>query len=285
MADLPTLPLFVDDYEAATAHLTLEEDGAYTRLLRLCWRTPGCSIPDDDEWIARRMRVDSECMARVVKPILKEFFSRSRGRWFQKRLRAEFGYVTARVQARKDAGKRGGDAKAAKSNKKPSSNAKVLPEQNPGKTVAPNPTHFLPSEASSDDADDCASAHDPTFLELACAAAGSPLGQLSTAGGGLGNQADGFEAQRWRSDLGLTDEEILASVREQAARLGRPPSRLRYFTKGIEELAGRKQAGPLSPIAPPQPARASPPPGKTNRDLAEIAMAKLEEQNRLRAIR
>lgn len=33
---LPYFPLYVDDYEADTPHLTLEEDGAFSRLLRLC---------------------------------------------------------------------------------------------------------------------------------------------------------------------------------------------------------------------------------------------------------
>ena len=31
----PYFPLHVADYEAKTAHLTIEEDGAYMRLLRL----------------------------------------------------------------------------------------------------------------------------------------------------------------------------------------------------------------------------------------------------------
>ena len=78
---LPTLPLFVDDYEAATAHLTLEEDGAYMRLLRLCWRTPGCSIPDDHAWIRRRMRATEEQYETVIKPLIKEFFVRDGAFW------------------------------------------------------------------------------------------------------------------------------------------------------------------------------------------------------------
>ena len=38
---VPYFPLYIADYDSKTAHLTLEEDGAYLRLLRLCWRTPG----------------------------------------------------------------------------------------------------------------------------------------------------------------------------------------------------------------------------------------------------
>ncbi|WP_260928198.1 YdaU family protein [Novosphingobium sp. 9] len=141
MADrLPSLPLFVDDYEGATAHLTLEEDGAYMRLLRLCWRTPRCSIPDDHEWIKRRLRVDQDTFDRVVAPIIDEFFKRSRGRIFQKRLLQEFEYANDRKAKRKEAGKKGGTAKALKDKDKAPSNANLLPEQNSSNAVAPRPT-------------------------------------------------------------------------------------------------------------------------------------------------
>jgi uncharacterized protein YdaU (DUF1376 family) len=137
---LPSLPLFVDDYEGATAHLTLEEDGAYMRLLRLCWRTPKCSIPDDPEWIMRRLRVDQKTYDRVVVPLISEFFKRSRGRLFQKRLVQEFVYAVERKTKRKEAGKKGGSAKALKNNEKESSNASVLLEQKDSNAVAPRPT-------------------------------------------------------------------------------------------------------------------------------------------------
>lgn len=140
MTDFSHLPLFVDDFEAATAHLTLEEDGAYNRLMRLCWRTPGCSIPDDDRWIMRRMRVDRETYERIVRPIIEEFFTTQRGRVFQKRLKKEHDYVRSVSERRKEAGKKGGQAKARKTNKTVSSKRKDLPEQNSSKPVAPTPT-------------------------------------------------------------------------------------------------------------------------------------------------
>lgn len=105
---IPYLPLYVADYEADTAHLTLEEDGAYTRLLRLCWRTPGCSIPDDAEWIMRRMRCDLETYQRVVKPVLDEFFRRSKGRLFSPRLSSEHARIEHTAQKRREAGRKGG---------------------------------------------------------------------------------------------------------------------------------------------------------------------------------
>lgn len=138
------MPLFVDDYEGATAHLTLEEDGAYNRLLRLCWRQPDCSIPADKAWIIRLMRCDEATYERVVLPILKEFFTRAKSRWFQKRLREEHAYVVAVSSARREAGRKGGKAKSLKLNKTEASKAtdlpEHLPEQNDSSALAPTPT-------------------------------------------------------------------------------------------------------------------------------------------------
>lgn len=127
MSTHPYLPLYVDDYEAATAHLTPEEDGIYNRLLRLCWRTPGCSLPNDAAWIARKVRLSTADYERVAKPVVEEFFKVSRGRLIQKRLKAEYDDISRKKSARAKAGKKGGDAKALKTNETDPSNATVLP--------------------------------------------------------------------------------------------------------------------------------------------------------------
>lgn len=108
MAKPPYMPLYVDDYEADTPHLTLEEDGVYNRLLRLCWRTSGCSVPDDPKWIARKMRVDLDTYHRLVEPIIREFFRRESGRIFQGRQRREFQKATEISFRRSEAGRKGG---------------------------------------------------------------------------------------------------------------------------------------------------------------------------------
>jgi uncharacterized protein YdaU (DUF1376 family) len=108
---VPYFPLYVADYEADTAHLTLEEDGAYLRLLRLCWRTPGCSIPNDPKWIARMMRVTWEAYERVVAPILSEFFRLKHNRYYSPRLQKEWERIEITHNARSEAGKRGNEKK------------------------------------------------------------------------------------------------------------------------------------------------------------------------------
>lgn len=121
------LPLYVDDYEAATAHLTPAEDGVYSRLLRLCWRTPGCSLPNDDAWIARKIRLSASDYAKIAKPVIDEFFKVQRGRLVQKRLKAEYDDISRKKSARVNAGKMGGTAKALKNKASALSNASVLP--------------------------------------------------------------------------------------------------------------------------------------------------------------
>lgn len=123
MSDLPHMPLFVDDFEAATAHLTAEEDGIYNRLLRLCWRTPGCKIPTDPAWIARRLRVSMADYERVVAPLLDEFFNVQAMLFYQKRLLREYERATMATKKRKEAGSTGGKAKSLKTAKNAPSNA------------------------------------------------------------------------------------------------------------------------------------------------------------------
>lgn len=127
---LPYFPLYPSDFEAKTSHLTLEEDGAYNRLLRLCWMTPGCSLPDDPAWIARRMRVDLDTFNRVIAPLLDEFFHRSHGRIDSPKLTRIFRETDEKHTRRVSAGKKGGrPAKALETNDTDQSNAKAMPKQ------------------------------------------------------------------------------------------------------------------------------------------------------------
>ena len=120
---LPYFPLYVDDYEADTAHLTITEDGAYSRLLRLCWRTPGCTIPDDADWIKRRMRVSDEEFVNIVRPIIDEYFAVKNGRVYSERLLKEWQKSDLAHRKRKNAGRKGGLSKSLKNKEKDSSNA------------------------------------------------------------------------------------------------------------------------------------------------------------------
>lgn len=138
---LSYFPLFPDDFEADTAHLTLAEDGAYNRLLRLCWRTPGCSIPADREWIYRRMRASSDEDRRVIDVVIEEFFIETKQRLSNARLMREFLDASEKHERRKNAGKKGGLSKPLKTKKNGASNAKAMHKQ-PEPEPEPEPNMF-----------------------------------------------------------------------------------------------------------------------------------------------
>ena len=136
---LPYFPLYPSDFEAKTSHLTLEEDGAYNRLLRLSWMTPGCSLPDDPAWIARRMRVDQATFDRVVAPLIDEFFSRLKGRLVNRKLTEVFNESNEKHSRRVNAGKLGGrPPKSLQLKENAESNAKAMPKQPELRANAPS---------------------------------------------------------------------------------------------------------------------------------------------------
>ncbi|WP_422049900.1 YdaU family protein [Shimia sp.] len=126
---LPFFPLYADDFEADTAHLTLAEDGAYNRLLRLCWRSPGCKIPADEAWVFRKLRAHSEEDKETVRIVLEEFFKKRAGKLFNPRLLKIWEESNAKHERRVEAGSKGGRAKSLKNKEVTSSNAKAKLKQ------------------------------------------------------------------------------------------------------------------------------------------------------------
>lgn len=88
MAKLPYLKFFTDDYLSATSHLTTIEHGAYLLLLISAWRTPDCSLPNDDRTLAHMARMRLEHWRRVRNTVMSFWFL-AEGRWRQKRLDQE----------------------------------------------------------------------------------------------------------------------------------------------------------------------------------------------------
>ena len=80
MAELPFMPLAVESWDADTSHLSDAEDGIYGRIIRIMWKSPAQRIPNDDAWIARRMRRTVEDVVRDVRPIIVEFCQND-GNW------------------------------------------------------------------------------------------------------------------------------------------------------------------------------------------------------------
>ena len=154
---LAYFPLYPDDFEADTAHLSLAEDGAFNRLLRLCWRTPGCSVPADRTWVYRRLRAYTEADQAIIETILTEFFREVDGRLSNARLTKEWLAANEAHTRRKSAGAKGGKAKALKTNETGPSNATPMlkqpePEPEPidttAKAVVPQTQQDIPESKS-----------------------------------------------------------------------------------------------------------------------------------------
>lgn len=104
MADFPALPLWTDAYLADTLHLDATESGAYLHLLMAAWRSPSCSIPDDDTRLARMARC-TPAIWRRIKPTVLAFWSKNGENFEQKRLKKERVRVEAQREQKSYAGK------------------------------------------------------------------------------------------------------------------------------------------------------------------------------------
>jgi len=80
----PRLASFTDAYLADTMHLSLEESGAYLKLLMVTWRNNGEPLPDDDKRMARILGVTVKKWTTKLRPVLVGFFDLSEGVWRQK---------------------------------------------------------------------------------------------------------------------------------------------------------------------------------------------------------
>lgn len=74
----------IGDYDSATAHLSLVEDGVYGRLLRVYYRTEQ-AIPADIKQACRLVRAQSKAERDAVADVLREFFELRDDGWHQHR--------------------------------------------------------------------------------------------------------------------------------------------------------------------------------------------------------
>lgn len=114
MSKLPSMPLFCDAYLADTAHLTIEESGAYLHLLMAMWRNGG-TIPDDDKDNARICKVGMKKWRSLkvrLLPFLQSYGPVDNLRLTQKRLSAEMQKVIDYRRAQSVRGERSAQSRA-----------------------------------------------------------------------------------------------------------------------------------------------------------------------------
>jgi uncharacterized protein YdaU (DUF1376 family) len=96
----------IGDYAAATAHLSWDEDMAYTRLIRAYYHHEK-PIPADLKAACRIARAQTTGQREAVKTVLDEFFTLQEDGWHQKRCDAEIArYQDKQEKARRSAATR-----------------------------------------------------------------------------------------------------------------------------------------------------------------------------------
>lgn len=90
------------DYDGATAHLSWDEDQAYTRLLRVYYRLEK-PIPADLKAACRLVRAASKAQQQAVERVLAEFFTLKQDGWHNKRCDEELAGYHSRIEKSRNA--------------------------------------------------------------------------------------------------------------------------------------------------------------------------------------
>lgn len=226
MAELPFLPLATDAWLADTFHLSRAERGLYMDLLILMWRTPGCRVPADLDWIARKLGAVGD-EREGLKTIVEEF-CRTSGNWLtQKRLTAEF-------------------ERAVASRKKQSVRAKSRwnKENDASRGNAPTPTPTLREEGregyahtrAKTDLETPPDLSDMQTLAQECARAAGTR-QIEPAQFGR----DIALCREW-TEAGASPQMILDTIRGGIASASSPIFSLKFFDQPIHTAIARQEA-------------------------------------------
>lgn len=143
MSAPPYMKLFWGDYHKRTRHLTRDQHGAYFLLIGEAWQLGG-ALPDDDAKLAA-WALCTRAEWAAIKPIVMEFFSLRRGKWWQDRVREELASYEATSRKRKEAGKKGGKASVGNTKGNKEANACLLPTK---PEPEPEPVSKIEAKAS-----------------------------------------------------------------------------------------------------------------------------------------
>lgn len=238
---LPYMALYIKDFEADTTDLSILEDGAYNRLLRLCWRHPRCRVPSDEAWLFRKLRATTPEEQAAVRTIVAEYFKTARGYIFNRKQVEVYDAACVTHASKSEAGKKGAAAKALKKQETGSGTAEAELKQ-------PKPK---PKPESIGGGGSAREGDEPTDREQILAAIGAdPVSGLAGPNGRrLGTQADMAEADRWLALPGLTMPVICAEIRRiMSGKTDGPPASFRYFTVAMQRLSAAMDQPALTPL-------------------------------------
>lgn len=131
----------IGDYDSATMHLSWDEDMAYSRLLRVCYRLEK-PIPLDKAQTYRLVRAETKEQREAVDRVLREFFTPQDDGWHNKRAAREIAQYQRQAGVNRELGKRGGRPRKTDSDNEPEPNRN--PNHKPITTNQDKPTSPIP---------------------------------------------------------------------------------------------------------------------------------------------
>ena len=239
-------PIWVDAFQRDTQHLEADEIGAYFLILMAMWTRESCDFPDDDNRLARVSRVSSRLWKSRIGPVLREFLTADSGVVFSKRLRQEATYVERQVKQQSDRKTGENPSKYLEYNEPPSTADTSADEPRHYPSQQPNNLHKDSSSSSS--AGVPADAEKPIseglIPRLTHALGFDHHGQIPKY---WVTPEAGMIASRWRTDLGLTDDEIVAVALGSAKAHNGPARGPKVLNDAMARYAAEKTAPPLRP--------------------------------------
>jgi uncharacterized protein YdaU (DUF1376 family) len=143
-----SMPMFGDAYLADTQHLTLEEHGAYFKLLLICWRTEACELPLDDKRLATMLGITPKKWSTIA-PTVMSFWTQNATGWQQKRLTKERRHVAKSLKQKSAAANTRWSANSLKDNGQGDAVAYAADDANVGQPHMPlSPTQLEKKENS-----------------------------------------------------------------------------------------------------------------------------------------
>lgn len=267
------IAFYPSDWLAGTRGLTPAETGIYITLTCMMYERQG-PLPFDHARLARMCNCPAGTFKKILTVLMaeKKLIETPEGLW-QRRVEREIGAAREAIGEASDRAKRAADARWSKS--KPQSdhheNATVKPqsveqqdEVNTQEKSNKNSEGVMQEHCASnanqnqnqnqsigsgDDrrADDFS---EPRERILKAIGVDPVTGITGHGGATLGTRHDMDLFKRWKSDLGLDAETIIAVISEVMDKKPdrRPPNSFRYFNPALQREAGRKGEPALAPI-------------------------------------
>tara|TARA_R100001369_G_scaffold16867_4_gene31986 strand:- start:1981 stop:2868 length:888 start_codon:yes stop_codon:yes gene_type:complete len=270
MNALPYYPRYPRDFFEGTAGMSLEEKGAYGLVLDLIYMMGARGLPDDPQYIAGQLGTS----VRKWNSLRKSLIERGKinikdglicnGR-AEKEKAKQKKYQGQQAENASSAGQAktsdleinagsSGDKPEIISSKSGDNLAENSGAHNKNNSLEkPSPTDREEPNTEPYKIDDDSAGDGLTFREKVCLASGHDASGVMANSKIFANRGDFAEFETKRIGLGLSEANALDAIADAVqAKQGDPPTSLRYFTKPMQDFAGKLNAEKVEPTSPRQ---------------------------------